>query len=135
MAFGVLWGGIGTRDLVTPVCLPGETPLLMRFRATANAVTDGTRLIAPDALGTWSVSVTAQDVRTGRTERLAGSARGAESVDLSVEAGVPWSGGDIGVLSRAALGLQPEVRNAQFRFEFTLTCGRDDVMLQPMARD
>jgi hypothetical protein len=135
MGFGILFGGIRPQGLKTPVCLPGETPLLMRARVTPAAVSDGSRSIAAEALGTWSAFVSAEDLVNGRVETLEGWARGAESVDLAVEAGVPWSGGNLNVLSRATFGLQPAVRQATFSLEFTLTCGRDDVVLEPMARD
>lgn len=130
--FGILVGMLPSRTLKRPVCLAGEVPLLMRLRAVPTGITaQDARPISPSALGTWRTSVVGYGP-DGNREFLAGSARGSDAVDLTTDAGLPWTFGAIYVTAAAAAGLEPGVRSASFQLEFTMTCGRNDVALEPM---
>jgi hypothetical protein len=104
----------------------------MRLRVTPGTISrDDGRGIGPEALGTWRTNVVGY-APDGTREFLSGHAQGPDAVDLSTEAGLPWTFGTINVSALAARGLDPDVGLAHFQLELTLTCGRTDVALEPM---
>jgi hypothetical protein len=131
-AFGVLSAWLEASALKKPVCLPGEQPQLMRIRVVPGSVySDDRQPIGPESLGTWRASVVSY-APDHTLLTLTGQARGADAVDLFTEAGLPWSDGYVYVTGRVFQGLDPALGSVSFNVEFTLTCGRTDVVLEPM---
>ena len=131
-AFGQIVVQPAQATLKRPTCLPGEQPLLMRLRVTPGTISrDDGRWTGPEALGTWRTNVIGY-APDGSREFLSGHAQGPDAVDLTTEAGLPWTIGSIYLSAHVARGLNPEVGSAQFQLEMTLTCGRTDVALEPM---